>query len=235
MYHSVTFDNKNTWDDWRLIPSPPPVFAPPPIKASALDIPGADGKIDTTETMAKRTLYGNRTGSFKFIVENDFRPWHVALSDIMSYLHGRRRIAILEDDPHYYYKGRFTVENWDPGAAWSSITIGYDVDPFKYELATKSEEDRWDPFNFTQDGLAKNYRDLACTGSLTVTIPGRKLLVVPTIIVTAPMSLTFGQSTYQLAKGPNKPKGLYLTAGTNNSLVFTGNGNISIDYRGGIL
>ena len=29
MYHSITIGDKNTWDDWHMIPVTPPVIAPP--------------------------------------------------------------------------------------------------------------------------------------------------------------------------------------------------------------
>ena len=43
---------------------------------------------------------------------NDFKPWHMAYSDIMDYLHGQKLRAVLEDDPEYFYEGRFTVNVW---------------------------------------------------------------------------------------------------------------------------
>ena len=44
MYHSITFDNeKNTWDDWHLIPSSRPLVAPPSIKSNYVDVAGVDG------------------------------------------------------------------------------------------------------------------------------------------------------------------------------------------------
>ena len=46
MYHSVTFGDKNTWDDWRLVPASRPVFNPPAQKVKTLEIPGGDGVID---------------------------------------------------------------------------------------------------------------------------------------------------------------------------------------------
>ncbi|MFQ7856408.1 MAG: hypothetical protein ACLRIS_15995 [Flavonifractor plautii] len=36
---------------------------------------------------------------------NDFKPWHMAYSDIMDYLHGQKLRAVLEDDPEYFTRG----------------------------------------------------------------------------------------------------------------------------------
>ena len=109
MYHSITIGEKNTWDDWHLIPSSRPLFNPPPVKTNYIEIPGGDGIIDLTTALTGRPVYGNRTGSWDFYVENGWMDWHVLYSEIMVYLHGQKFQAILEDDPDYYYEGRFDV------------------------------------------------------------------------------------------------------------------------------
>ena len=72
MYHSITFINsqnkeKNTWDDWYLIPSSRPVFNPPSVKTQYIDIPGANGQIDLTESLTGYPVYKNREGSWNFM------------------------------------------------------------------------------------------------------------------------------------------------------------------------
>ena len=80
--------------------------------------------------------------------------------------------AFLEDEPDYYYEGRFAVDAWNSNKDWSMITISYDVDPFKTQKESTLENDYqsyyfknikvaqygiylvgeeqwlWDPFNF---------------------------------------------------------------------------------------
>jgi phage-related protein len=231
MYHSITIGNKNTWDDWRLIPSSRPLVAPPSVKENSLDIPGTNGMLDSTG-MHGRVFYGNRTGSWQFIVMNDFRSWEEAYSDIMAHLHGQAMIAVLEDDPEYYYTGRFKVNQWASNKDYSGITIDYNVDPYKYKLAYKNEEWEWSPLNPT--GSAKNYRMISVSGTQDVTINGRKEHIIPDIIVSSDMMMTYNEATYNLKKGHNRPSGLILASGSN-TLAFSGNGIISIDYRGGVL
>jgi hypothetical protein len=72
LYHSVTFGDKNTWDDWRLVPASRPVFNPPAQKVKTLEIPGGDGVIDLSQSLTGYPVYQNRTGSIEFIVMNDF-------------------------------------------------------------------------------------------------------------------------------------------------------------------
>ncbi len=98
MYHSITFGEKNTWDDWHLVPTSRPVFHPPAQKVKTIDVPGGNGVIDLSRALTGYPVYQNRTGSFEFIVPNGFEPWeagrieqtpwHSVYSDIMDYLHG---------------------------------------------------------------------------------------------------------------------------------------------------
>lgn len=139
MYHSITFGGKNTWEDWHLVPSSRPVFNPPALKKKTLDIPGGDGLIDLSDSLTGYPVYNNREGSFEFIVMNDYWEWQEAYSTIMDYLHGIKMIAFLEDDPDYYYEGRFTVNNWKSDKNYSLITIDYDVDPYKRKFMESLE------------------------------------------------------------------------------------------------
>ena len=140
MYHSITFGEKNTWDDWHLIPKTRPLFNPPAAKTYFLENPSGDGSLDLTTVLTGSVPLKDRTGSFEFIVENGFKEWSVLYSEIMTYLHGKRMRAILEDDPNYYYEGRFAVNEWKSEANWSSIVIDYEVEPYKKSLITEGEE-----------------------------------------------------------------------------------------------
>ena len=159
-YHSIKFGNlsnntwKDTYDDWHLAPSSRPVINPPAQKVKTLDIPGGDGLIDLSTSLTGYPVYQNRTGSIEFIVLNDFRPWQIAYSDIMGYLHGKTMQAILEDDPGYYYEGRFTVNSWKSEKNWSKITIDYSVGPYKWSLQDSTDDWLWDPFSFI-DGVIR--------------------------------------------------------------------------------
>lgn len=148
MIQSVTFGYKNTWDDWKILPVERPVFAPPKPKTTYIDVPGGNGALDLSESLAGYPVYENRTGSFKFRVMNDYVEWHERYTEIMEYLHGRSMNAILADEPAYFYKGRFTVDSWESGDTWSLITIGYTVDPYKWSIVSSVDPWLWDPFNF---------------------------------------------------------------------------------------
>lgn len=136
MYHSITFGDKNSWDDWHLVSSSRIIFNPPSVKTRYVDIPGADGQLDLTDALSGRPAYGNREGTIEFIVINGYGQWQERYSEIMTYLHGKKMRAVLEDDPNYYYEGRFSVDSWNSDETWSRIVISYNVDPYKHSLTT---------------------------------------------------------------------------------------------------
>lgn len=140
MYHSITFGEMNTWDDWHLVPSTRPIFNPPTLKKKTLEISGGNGLIDVSESLTGYPLYNNREGSIEFIVMNDYKNWEEAYSDIMDYLHGQSMRVILEDDPEYYYEGRLTVNNWRSDSKWSLITIDYSLAPYKTKIETTKSD-----------------------------------------------------------------------------------------------
>ena len=235
MYHSITFGDKNTFDDWHLIPTSRPVIAPPPFRSHTEDIPGGFGSLDLSEALTGYPLYDNRTGTLEFAVVNDaWSDWSLAYQTILNYLHGRRMKMILEDDPSYYYIGRFTVDNWDSGENHSTITINYDLYPYKKQLVSTSEQWLWNPFDF-EYGYITEYFNLAVNGSLSVTVKACGEPTVPVITSTASMTVTVNGKTYNLSAGRNYITSLVAPPNTDTTYKFTGNGTISVDYRGGVL
>ena len=156
MYHSITFGNKNTWDDWHLIPASRPVFAPPSVKFKYVDVPGLDGELDLTTVLSGVPLYTNRTGSLKFIVANDYLTWDETYATIMSYLHGQPMRAVLEDDFLFVYTGRFSVNEWRSDKQYSLIVINYSIDPYKKEMLLSPDDWLWDLFDF-ENGVVGEY------------------------------------------------------------------------------
>ena len=164
--HSITFGDgtliqqqfvgKNTWTDWHLIPATRPTPAMPGFNTKYVEIPGRDGTIDLSECLVKRPVYGDRSGSFQFYVDhehyNPIETWVSVYHDIAAFLHGKHMKMCLSDDPLWYYEGRFSLNEFSPDAAFSSITINYQVQPFKYKIYTSGDTDiLWDPFNFETD------------------------------------------------------------------------------------
>ena len=233
MYHSVTFGNKNSWTDWHLIPSSRPVINPPPVRTNFIEVPGMDGAYDMTEWLTGRPNYQNRTGSLEFVVANDYTSWEVAYSTIMNYLHGKRMTLRLEDDPEYYYEGRFAVSQWKSDKWYSIIVINYTMDPWKKRNNSTAEPWRWDPFNF-YTGVIQDFSAYPIEGTESVVIYGGAYPEAPKFTCSSPMTLTFKNNTYSLPAGETTFETIILDEGAN-TLTFSGNGVVGIDYRGGSL
>lgn len=245
MYHSITIGNKNTWDDWHLVSTSRPLVNPPSVKTHYVDIPGADGSIDLTEAISGKAAYGNRSGSWDFIVVNSgqlvpnssYGEWYARYTTIMEYLHGKEFRAVLEDDELYYYFGRFTVESWNSEKGNSVLTIKYDVEPYKRATRSAYENWLWDPFNF-ETGVIRSYRDLVVRGSLTIDFIADAMSSEPVLSCKIPggntMTVTFNDESYTLTNGENRMDGMHFSAGSNR-LRFTGYGQVTIESTGGIL
>ena len=239
-YHSLIIDDKNTWDDWHLIPSSRPFVSPPTVLENYIEIPGRDGFIDMSELLGGRPHYGPRSGSWEFIVDPDYalsEPWDTKFSKIMRYLHGKTHHVTLEDDRYCYYEGRLKVNSWRSDANWSSITIGYVLQPYKREMYMVGTEDWvWNPFDF-ETGVVEDYYGLPVSGSSTVEVIGGDEPVVPTIVVNnmgSSFSVSFGGTSYPLVNGNNTIPQIRLTEGSNE-LIFSGVGTVSVQFRRGWL
>lgn len=131
----------NTWDDFHLIPTSRPIIAPPSVKTNTIDLPGGNGVLDLSYSLTKCPLYENRTGSLEFIVDPDRDTWINVYQKLSNYLDGRYRYMTLEDDPYWVYEGKFMVNDWQSDEHWSTITIDYDVKPYKrYILKTDPDQ-----------------------------------------------------------------------------------------------
>lgn len=154
-YHSVSFDKdgnrKNTWDNWRLIPSSRPVIVQPTPVYKYVDIPGTDSQLDLTNYLIGRPTYSDRKGSLEFLVVNAiwntqnygprvsfsyetaaaYADWTSRRNDIANFLDGSNMKIILEDDPNYYYYGRVFFKEWRSDPKFSKVIIDYQVRPYR--------------------------------------------------------------------------------------------------------
>jgi hypothetical protein len=141
MYHSVTFGSMNSFSDWHLAPEGRPLVVMPERKEVVVDIPGANGSLDLSESLTKYPVYQRRDGSIQFHVLDSNDSWIDRYTDISNYLHGQRRTMILEDDPDWHYEGVFkTTWTSNNDGTGSTIEIGYLLDPLKICNQTNIEE-----------------------------------------------------------------------------------------------
>lgn len=254
MYHSVIFGGKNTFDDWKIVPSERPVFVPPTQKTNFIDIPGADGSLDVSDSLTGYPVFNDREGSLNFTVLNEYEHynWAVLYSDIMTHLHGRKMHAILEDDPNWYYDGRFWVDAWTPDSYHSKITIKYRVNPYKWSVRTSTDPNwLWDPFNFEEDSVVPSpFVNITVTSNDFWTI----MYFDETEAGNAPVCPIFRISTNSgngmrvyirnttlgtyaersIPEGTSSHRDLMIFGG-DNEIGFKGAGTVSLEFRRGRL
>ena len=71
MYHSITIGDKNTWDDWKMIPVSRPVVAPPVEKVLSVNVPGRDGTTYLSKSLTGYPVFKAREGSWEFYLDTD--------------------------------------------------------------------------------------------------------------------------------------------------------------------
>ena len=239
----------NTWDDWHLIPTSRPVFQQGKTKTTYIDIPGADGHLDLTESLSGYPAYQNREGSIEFIVANGWRKsWATGFSQFANWLHGKRLRVVLDDDPEYFYEGRFELNEWksNNNGTWSNITIDYNLKPYKYSAYLSTDKWLWDPFNF-ETGFIFNGADVRVNGKTEVQVNNSGMHVVPTFIIrgTTDSSWTFELNGTSVEvpldfsstdKVTFKDPRIELLAGVNNVVITPlTKGVVDISFRGGSL
>ena len=229
--HSLTItvagQTIRTWDPkngWYLAPKERPFVASPPVKEEYIDVPGADGSLDYTEVLTNSVHYGNRTGSWTFLVDNGYAPALEIQSKLLNFMHGRKATVILDDEPDYYYEGRLTLDPKFNAKDYNQVVIKYNFSPFKFPITgTGSYDWKWNDlfgntitygsFQVKNDKMRVLYNDNSTS-------------VVATINVSNPMKLTFGTDIRTLNTGDNE---ITLQPG-GNLMLFEGTGRVKVNY-----
>lgn len=145
MYYSLTFTNssgekKNTWADWRLIPSSPPQVEPPEPYTNFVEVPGrAGGPIDLTEALTGAPSFQMSEGTWDFIADDEALPRPILFQELKKFLHGQRLRMELEEDPYHYYEGRFGVASPRTGRGSNIYSISYNISPVRYKMDGTAE------------------------------------------------------------------------------------------------
>lgn len=226
--HAITIGEKNTYEDWKLVPTSRPLFNPPTPKTKYIEIPGADGTIDFTEVLSG-VKYNDRSGSWEFRVLNGYAEWYQRYSEIMNYLQGKKFRVILDDEPDYYYNARLSVNSWQSTKDWSTIVIDYIAEPYKYPINTTGDYDwLWNElFNNTIyygkfDVAGSKWRNLINSSPANIPV---------TITSTSSMVMVSDTDVVFLSEGTTQ--NAVTIAPGDNVYCFYGTGRVTIDYSKG--
>lgn len=231
----VKFGDYHSYEEWGLKLVKIVIGLPEP-KTVLIDIPGGDGVLDLSESLTGKMQYGTRKLEFTFDARNcTYADWENLISNISGKIHGRRLRIILDDDPCYYYDGTIEISTTKSNNVDAEVVISAICQPYKMELAGSLEDWIWDTFSF-ETGIIREYGGLFVDGTLEFELYGNQKEVVPIFYLEASsgMKLKYENVEYDLQNGANKIMSVIMKPGVNK-LVFTGNGSVSIDYKGGMI
>ena len=210
----IRFGTKLARADYGLTVAPYAIPMPEP-QTNFVGIPGRDGALDLSEAFGA-VRYADRTIPLTLYAR---APFDTLLSAFAADVHGRRMNVIFDRDPAYYYDARITIEDVERHWGYCELSLECRAKPYKLEQ-----------FETAITVLP--------TGSATVTLTNSRLPVVPTITVSAEMTLTFtivGKDySVTLPAGTHTVPALVLSEGDTETGII-GTGSATFTYRKGAL
>lgn len=209
----ITFGELHSYRDLNLILSEKEIGAPS-VKEKKVDIEGADGSIDYTDFFGG-PKYGDVTHRFTFstiVPRSDFLSQY---SNVKNALHGQKLRIVLDDDSGFFYVGRCYVSSFTDEKGVGTITVDCDCEPYKYKLV--------------ETVVTK-----AVNGTEVITLTNSRKRAVPSITVSADMTIAFGGGIWTISAGTYTIPELELVEGENHVTV-SGSGNITFRWQEAML
>lgn len=177
-------------------------------------IPGRNGIIDQSKALSGYVHYDNRTLTITGYVKETYAEYLKRYSALVNAIDGDIVKIINREEENFQWEGRPATTYEHVDSIHSEVTIECDVFPYKRK---------------TEDTIVtktiNGKEEIICTNMAEVT--------VPTITLTAPMKVIFGEKTFSLNAGTHIVD-IAFKAG-NNKLIAEGDGEILIRYREGCL
>lgn len=227
----------HTYRNWDLVVTNSTPVGAPEQQTNFIEVIGRNSLIDVSDALIGRPSYKSRKITIKLAGIKQRKSWDNVISDFRNKIDGRIIQVIFDNDKQYYYRGRCHVEGferiYDKGEFTLSIPM---ADPYKYEVSSVTEPWLWNPFSFV-DGVVRNFGEIVVNGTATMMIPKGHMYVVPEFQVssTTEIIMSNGVREYKLTAGKNRFPSLLVNGDEEVNLTFTGQGTVTIDYRGGSL
>lgn len=236
MEYGVKIGDYHSYGSWGLILQEISI-APPTPKVYTLPVPGSNAVLDYTDVLTGGEVkYEQREVRMKFeAADEGFSGMFRLASRISNLLHGKVQQIIFDEDPGYYYQGRCTVNYDKKNPMITAFEIVCQADPYKYAVGSSSDGWLWDTFSF-RTGRIMQLDNLQVSGSRTINVQSGNMSTVPIInVLSGSLMVQHKSTTYQLVTGKNRIPEIRVNGKEEASLLFTGTGRVSIEYRGGSL
>ena len=208
IFNHGTDKSKSAYNDWNIILTKVDHTLPEP-KTILVDIKGADGLLDLSESESGDIRYSNRSLSMSFELMN-IDDYNDIMTDIANNIHGRLVTVLLTSEPDYYYEGRATISKWECSKRQGTVTIKLDAYPFKKSVTQRSFE-----HTKTTPGIL----------TLSINVIARKS-IMPYIEATGNLVL----NGVTLKPGKHQYPNIILNGGINQ-LKISGTGTLKILYH----
>lgn len=185
------------------------------VKQYTIDVPGGNGCIDLTDSLADGPVYGDveQTLVFEAFDDVDIRSTRSRLVNALS---GRLVDYRISLDPDYTYRGRWIFGPAEyVGSTFARFTVRTRTDPYKLKETC-------------------TYR-LNAAGGIVVTLESGRMPVCPKFEFASETIVACGDVFARMQPGSYKVNDLWLHEGTNEIYVnsYLGHGNVAAERYGG--
>lgn len=217
MARGTDFGGVHSYRDLHLIQAAVEVEPAEP-RFNFIEVPGADGAKDFSESPAGRVVFNTREIKWTFKLYPGDR-WAAKYMQVCNAINGRACNITLDDDPDYYYVGRVMVEEHAADGILHTITVVATCQPYKLKHAGA----------IVDAALTTAYTTMQLVNS--------RMPVVPTIEVSAATTLQWNGNTFSLTPGTHRLLDIMLVEGVNSlqAKTVSGTGTITVTYREGAL
>ena len=135
--NGIWINGKHSYRDDGMLLASRPIISDPEPRLILIDIPGADGVLDATESISGSVVrYKNRDLQFSFIAEVPAEEQVNFVSRIMNEIHGQSVTVELDEDTGWLWSGRAQVKT-SPVDRWR-VNVEIDVDAYPYKITKKN-------------------------------------------------------------------------------------------------
>lgn len=208
---NVSYDLK---EDFGFICDFPEDMSAPAVRTNYVTIPGRNGELDLTEIDGN--LYYEQL-DFTIVAQKICRTSVQVFSAVREFINlfNGQRIKVILDNDEYYYDARVNISTYSKTGLVLFINIDVNAYPFRLQHEPTV-------INVTLTGTEQ-----------TVNLENGTMQVVPNIMASAPMSITYGNTTWAITAGTNIQIPSFILTKGDNEVSITGTGTISFTYTKG--
>jgi hypothetical protein len=110
MLEGAKFGDRHTLNYWGLyLKKGSPSIGEAEPQTLFVDVPGRDGSLDLSAAIDGQIHYNDRTITVELVCTRPREEWAAIDEDLKAYLHGHRMNVTFDNDPEWYWTGRWSV------------------------------------------------------------------------------------------------------------------------------